>query len=69
MSPELISAVTDSDLEEVPEWQNRPLDPIYPLAFVDATSVEIRDESFVRNEAIYIALGILPDGAKEILGI
>ncbi len=69
MSPDLISAVTDAVLEEVAEWQNRPLDACYPLVFFDAIRVKIRDEGFVRNKAIYIALGILPDGTKEILGL
>lgn len=69
VSPDLISAVTDAVLEEVAEWQNRPLDAVYPLVFFDAIRVKIRDEGFVRNKAVYIALGILPDGAKEILGI
>src|SRR4029450_7109775 len=69
VSPDLIWAVTDAVLEEVSEWQNRPLDAVYPLVFFDAIRVKIRDEGFVRNKAIYIALGILPDGTKEILGI
>lgn len=69
VSPDLISAVTDAVLEEVAEWQNRPLDACYPLVFFDAIRVKIRDEGFVRNKAVYIALAILPDGAKEILGI
>jgi putative transposase len=69
VSPDLISAVTDAVLDEVGEWQNRPLDPIYPLVFFDALRVKIRDEGFVRNKAIYIALGIQPDGTKDILGL
>jgi putative transposase len=69
VSPGLISAVTDAVLEEVAEWQNRPLDACFPLVFFDAIRVKIRDEGFVRNKAIYIALGILADGTKEILGI
>ena len=69
VSPDLISTVTDAVLEEVAEWQNRPLDACYPLVFLDAIRVKIRDEGFVRNKAVYIALGILPDGTKEILGI
>jgi len=69
VSPDLISAITDAVLDEVAEWQNRPLDICYPLVFFDAIRVKIRDEGFVRNKAIYIALGILPDGTKEILGI
>lgn len=69
VSADLISAVTDAVLEEVGEWQNRPLDASYPLVFFDALRVKIRDEGFVRNKAIYTALGILPDGTKEILGL
>lgn len=69
VSPDLISAVTDAVLEEVSEWQNRPLDMCYPIVFFDAIRVKIRDEGFVRNKAIYIALGILPDGTKDILGL
>lgn len=69
VSPDLISAITDAVLDEVAEWQNRPLDICYPLVFFDVIRVKVRDEGFVRNKAIYIALGILPDGTKEILGI
>jgi putative transposase len=69
VSPDLISAVTDAVLDEVAEWQNRPLDICYPLVFFDAIRVKVRDEGFVRNKAIYIALGVLPGGTKEILGI
>ena len=69
VSPDLISAVTDAVLDEVAEWQNRPLDAVFPIIFFDAIRVKIRDEGFVRNKAVYIALGILPNGGKEILGI
>lgn len=69
VSPDLISTITDAVLEAVAEWQGRPLDACYPLVFFDAIRVKIRDEGFVRNKAVYIALGILPDGTKEILGI
>jgi putative transposase len=69
VSPDLISAVTDAVLDEVAEWQNRPLDATYPLVFFDALRVKIRDEGFVRNKAVYIALGVLPDGTKDILGL
>ena len=69
VSPDLISTITDAVLEEVGEWQNRPLDSCYALVFFDAIRVRIRDEGLVRNKAIYIALGILPDGTKEILGL
>jgi putative transposase len=69
VSPDLISAVTDAVLDEVAEWQNRPLDAVFPVVFFDAIRVKIRDEGFVRNKATHIALGILPNGNKEILGI
>lgn len=69
VSPDLISAVTDAVLEQVADWQNRPLEICYPLVFFDAIRVKIRDEGFVRDKAVYIALGILPDGTKEILGL
>ena len=68
VSPDLISAVTDAVLEEVGEWRNRPLDAAYAVVFFDAIRVKIRDEGFVRNKVVYIALGIRPDGTKEILG-
>ena len=69
VSPELISSITDPVLETVAEWQGRPLDGCFPLVFFDAIRVKIRDEGFVRNKAVYIALGIQPDGTKEILRI
>jgi hypothetical protein len=50
-------------------WQQRPLDPVYPLVFFDALRVKIRDEGMVRNKAIHIALGVRADGAKEVLGL
>ena len=69
VSPDLISTVTDAVLEEVAEWQNRPLDPTYALVFFDALRVKVRDEGTVRNKAVYLALGIRPDGTKEPLGM
>src|ERR1044072_5806485 len=69
VSPDLISTVTDAVLEEVAIWQQRPLDPVYPLVFFDAIRVKIRDEGMVRNKAIHIALGVRADGAKEVLGL
>jgi putative transposase len=68
VSPALISTVTDAVLETVAEWQNPPLDEMYPLVFFDALRVKIRDEGLVRNKAVYIALGVTPDGTKDILG-
>jgi len=69
VSPDLISVVTDAVLEQVAEWQNRPLDALYALVFFDALRVKIRDEGTVRNKAVYLALGVRPDGSKDILGL
>jgi putative transposase len=68
-SPELISTVTDAVLEEVGRWQGRPLDPVYALVFFDALRVKTRDEGTVRNKAVYLAIGVTPDGRKDVLGI
>ena len=69
VSPDLISRVTDAVLEEVREWQNRPLDRLYPIIFFDALRVKIRDEGLVRNKAVYVALAITAEGDKEVLGL
>ncbi len=69
VSPDLISTVTDAVLETVAEWQNRPLEAMYPLVFFDALRVKIRDEGLVRNKAVFVALGVRPDGTKDILGL
>ena len=69
VSPDLISRVTDAVLEEVKDWQNRPLDPVYPLVIFDALRVKIRDEGVVKNKAVYLALGMNVDGIKEVLGL
>jgi putative transposase len=69
VSPDLVSAVTDAVLDEVAEWQNRPLEALYPLVFLDALRVKVRDEGTVRNKAVYVALGVRADGTKEGLGL
>ena len=69
VSADLVSAVTDSVLEEVTEWQNRPLEALYPLIFFDAIRIKVRDEGTVRNKAVYVALGVRADGTKEVLGL
>jgi putative transposase len=69
VSPDLISTITGEVMDEVVEWQNRPLEPMYPLVFFDALRVKIRDEGTVKNKAVYLALGVRADGTKEILGI
>ena len=69
VSPDLISTVTDAVVAEVTTWQSRPLEPMYPVVFFDALRVKIRDEATVRSKAIYLALAVLPDGTRDILGI
>ncbi len=69
VSPEFISSVTDEVLAEISTWQGRPLEPMYPVVFFDALRVKIRDEGVVCNKAIYLALAILPDGSRDILGL
>jgi putative transposase len=68
-SPQLISTVTDAVLDEVGRWQSRPLDPLYALVFFDALRVKMRDEGTVRNKAVYLAIGVTPEGRKDVLGI
>jgi putative transposase len=69
VSPDLISTVTDGIVAEVTAWQSRPLEPMYPVVFFDALRVKIRDEATVRSKAVYLALAVLPDGTRDILGI
>jgi putative transposase len=69
VSPSLISTVTDAVAEEVKCWQNRPLDSLYPIVYLDALYVKIRDNGQVQNRAIYLALGIKLEGNKEVLGM
>jgi transposase-like protein len=69
VSPDFISSVTDAVMTEVSAWQSRPLDRMYPVVFFDALRVKIREEAVVRNKAIYLALGVLPDGTRDILGL
>jgi putative transposase len=69
VSAEFISSVTDAVMAEVGAWQARPLEPMYPVIFFDALRVKIREDAVVRNKAIYLALGVLPDGTRDILGL
>ena len=69
VSPDFISKVTDEVMAEVVAWQSRPLEPMYPVVFFDALRVKIRDDAVVRNKAVYLALGVLPDGTRDVLGI
>ncbi|MGN4024534.1 IS256 family transposase, partial [Burkholderia gladioli] len=69
VSPDFISSVTDEVMAEVTAWQARPLELMYPVVFFDALRVKIRENAVVRNKAIYLALGVLPDGTRDILGL
>ena len=69
VSPDLISTITDEVLTEVEQWQQRPLEAMYPIVYFDALRLKIRDEGTVRNKAVYLALGIRADGRKEVLGL
>jgi len=69
VSPDFISKVTDEVMAEVTAWQSRPLEPMYPVVFFDALRVKIRDDAVVRNKAVYLALAVLPDGTRDVLGI
>lgn len=71
VSADLISRVTDAVLDEVNDWQNRALDRMYPIVFLDALRVKIRDAESrqVKNKAVYLALGVNSDGEREVLGL
>lgn len=69
VSPELISQITNEVMDEVTQWQARPLEPMYPVVFFDALRVKIREDGVVSNKAVYLALAVLPDGTRDILGI
>lgn len=69
VSPELISKVTDAVMDEARIWQNRPLDSHYPIVYLDALQVKMRDAGHVRNKAVYLAIGVTMQGNKEPLGI
>jgi putative transposase len=69
ISPDLVSAVTDSVLEEVAAWQSRGLDATYAIVFFDALRVKIRNEGMVSNRAVYLAIGVRCSGHREVLGI
>jgi putative transposase len=69
VSPAFISSVTDAVMEEVTAWQARPLEVMYPVVFFDALRVKMREDGVVRSKAVYLALGVLPDGTRDILGL
>ncbi len=65
----LISKVTDAVIDQVVEWQNRPLDAIYPIVYLDCIVLKVQHDSWVINKAVFLALGINLDGQKELLGM
>src|SRR5574341_27130 len=69
VSPTLVSQVTDAITEEITLWQNRPLDEVYPIMYLDAVRVKVRHNGTVINKAVYLAIGVTWDGNKDILGI
>ena len=69
VSPTLISEVTDGVMEEVKAWQNRPLEPVYGIVYLDALYVKMRHEGRVENRAVYVVIGIGLDGQKDVLGL
>src|SRR5947207_2810712 len=69
VSAALISNVTEAVMEEVKTWQGRPLDAVYPIVYLDALVVKIRDAGHLRNRAIYVAIGVNLKGNKEVLGL
>ena len=69
VSPSLISAVTDAVSEEVKAWQARPLDPLYPILYLDCIHIKVRDTGAVRVKAVYLAIGVNFTGHKEVLGL
>jgi putative transposase len=69
VSPSLISKVTDAVIDRVIEWQNRPLDPLYPIVYLDCIVLKIRQDKRVVRKSMYLALGINLEGHKELLGL
>ena len=69
VSPALISQVTEEVMEEVKAWQSRPLDPLYPIVYLDALYVKMRHEGRVENRAVHVAIGVSMEGRKEVLGL
>ena len=69
VTPGLVSKVTDAILDEVREWESRPLESIYPVVFFDALRVKIRDERMVKIEAVYVVPGTTASGEKDVLAL
>lgn len=69
VSPELISSVTDSVLEDVVAWQNRALEPIYPILYLDCLVVKVKENNQISNKSLFLAVALNMEGHKEVLGM
>src|SRR6202045_3073931 len=69
VSPTLISNVTEAIVEEVKTWQSRPLEELYPIVYLDAMMVKMRNNGHVQNQAVYVILGVDREGQKDVLGL
>ena len=69
VSPELVSRVTDAVVDELKEWQDRPLQSVYPIVYLDALVVKVREDGPVENKSLYLAIGVDEDGKREVLGL
>lgn len=69
VSADMVSKITDSVIPQIKEWQNRPLEPIYPFVFLDAIHYKVREDGQIKNKAAYVVLGVNLEGFKDILGI
>lgn len=69
VSPTLISNVTEAVMEEVRQWQNRPLEELYPILYMDCLVIKVKENQRLLNKAVYLALGVTLEGKKELLGM
>jgi putative transposase len=69
VSPMLISNVTEAVIDEVRQWQSRPLEPVYPIVYVDCLVVNVRENQRVMNKSLYLVLAVDLNGQKELLGM
>lgn len=69
LSPTMISNITDAVIKDVEEWQKRPLNPVYPIIFIDAIHFNVKDANTIVKKAAYVILGVTTEGMKEVLGI
>lgn len=69
VSAEMVSKITDKILPEIEEWQNRPLDEVYPIVFIDAIHFSVKNDGLVTKKAVYVVLAINIEGLKEVIGI